>query len=701
MARTLVVLASLVIVAALVAGYARHTAVDSDQFANRATAALRDESVKTLAGDRITDEVVLKNQADLLAARPIISSIAAEVVGGRAFTSLFRTAVRDVHRALFERNSETVTMTVADVGTVLAAALEQFRPELAERLESTRRVELVRTRIGTLGATLAEIAERIRRLAVILLVVAVGLVGAALTISRDRRNTVVELGIATSVVGVLMLVAYAVGRSVAVGHVDGPEAQAAAEAVWDAFLGDLRTALWILAGTGAVLAAAAGSLIEPRPLGQPLRVAGAWLSREPRRPALRVLRALVLVAAGVLVLAEREAALALLLTALGIYLIYEGVSALLRLVYRPEEEEASRRAVRGAGRHGVRGMATVAIPAVLIGAVLIVFLRSDGVTTAAPADGPCNGHVELCDRPLTRVALATTHNSMSVPLRGWFSSAHEEPIAGQLRAGIRGLLIDTHYADRLPNGRVRTFFAGQADLEKRVKVDGVSPAAVQSAGRIREQLGFRGQGERGIYLCHSFCELGATPLGPVLRDVRDFLVASPGAVLVVVNQDYVAPEDFVGAVRDAGLERFAYGGPVTGSEPTLREMIESGKRVLFLAENRAGAAPWYRPAYRRLTEETPYSFSQAVQLTRPSGLEASCRPNRGPEGAPLFLLNHWVTTDPVPRPSDAVKVNAYDALLARARECERTRDHVPNLVAVNFSGRGDLLRVVDALNGVP
>ena len=33
--------------------------------------------------------------------------------------------------------------------------------------------------------------------------------------------------------------------------------------MWDAFLGDLRTAAWIVAGAGAIVAAAAASLIRP------------------------------------------------------------------------------------------------------------------------------------------------------------------------------------------------------------------------------------------------------------------------------------------------------------------------------------------------------------------------------------------------------------------------------------------------------
>ena len=135
--RALVVLASVCIVLALVAGYVRRAAVDSDQFANRATAALRDDSVRSLIAEKLTDEVVLEHERDLIAARPIIESVASTIVGSRAFTSLFRSAVRDVHRALFDRDRDTVTLTVADVGTVLAAALEQLRPSLAAKVKAT------------------------------------------------------------------------------------------------------------------------------------------------------------------------------------------------------------------------------------------------------------------------------------------------------------------------------------------------------------------------------------------------------------------------------------------------------------------------------------------------------------------------------------------------------------------------------------
>ena len=165
----------------------------------------------------------------------------------------------------------------------------------------------------------------------------------------------------------------------------------------------------------------------------------------------------------------------------------------------------------------------------------------------------------------------------------------------------------------------------------------------------------------------------------MLDDIHDFLVAHPGEVLVVINQDYVTPEDFVGAVDDAGLGELVYRGPTDGDWPTLREMIDRNQRIVFLAENRAGGAPWYHPAYKAITEETPYTFGKAAQLTDPARLPASCKPNRGPKGAPLFLVNHWISTDPVPLPSNARRSTPTSRCSPRARSASSIRDHLPNL----------------------
>jgi hypothetical protein len=692
----LVVLASVALVLALVVGYVRRAAVDSDQFANRATVALKDDSVRSLIAEQVTDQVVLARASELTAARPLIESVVSSVVGSRAFTGAFRAGVRDVHRAVFARDESTVTLALADVGTMVAAALEVAQPSLARQIDTTQKVEVVHRNIGAANARVARVADTIDVLAPLLLLVAVLCAAGAIWLSTERRRTVVHLGAGAAIGGIVLVVAWDIARPVAVGQVGGADAREAAGAVWDAFLGDLRTAAWILAGCGAVVAAAAASMIRPVALDAPLRRAAGWIAAEPSRPALRVLRGVALIAAGVVCVLAWQTVARVLITVAGVYLIFAGVSAILWLVYQPRAEPAPEARPPARRRRWIAPVLATG----LVAAAIAVFVGSGGTTTAAPAAGPCNGHLALCDRPLPDVALAATHNSMSATLPGWFSAMQEGSIADQLRFGIHGLLIDTHYADKLADGRLRTYFGEDAKIKELARQDGVSQSAVDAALRTRERLGFKGEGKRGMYLCHTFCELGGTALDEALREIRDYLVANPGEVLVVINQDYVTAEDFVGAVRDAGLEKLAYRGPTSGRWPTLREMIDSGQRVLFLAENEAGAAPWYHPAYKAITQETPYSFSRPEQLIGEAGLAATCRENRGPADAPLFLVNHWVTTDPAPLPSHASEVNAYEPLMARLRECERIRRHLPNLVAVNFYRRGDLLRAVDTLNGM-
>ena len=116
--------------------------------------------------------------------------------------------------------------------------------------------------------------------------------------------------------------------------------------------------------------------------------------------------------------------------------------------------------------------------------------------------------------------------------------------------------------------------------------------------------------------------------------------------------------------------------------------------MVVFGENDTGDIPWYRPQFK-LVQDTPFGFRSVEELKA----SASCAPNRWPSDAALFLINHWVDTPPANKPTNAAKVNTYDALLARARRCEDARQRLPNLLAVDFYESGDLLRVVDTLNG--
>ena len=104
MAPVLAVLAALALLAGLVTGYARLALFDSDGFSDRATAALDDDAVKAEIARRVTDDLVLNANADLVGFGPVIEDVVEGIVGAGIFQNLFRTAARDVHSAFFEGN---------------------------------------------------------------------------------------------------------------------------------------------------------------------------------------------------------------------------------------------------------------------------------------------------------------------------------------------------------------------------------------------------------------------------------------------------------------------------------------------------------------------------------------------------------------------------------------------------------------------
>ena len=550
----------------------------------------------------------------------------------------------------------------------------------------------MRERLPGAVADAARWADRARWLSWLLGALTLITAIAAIASARDRRRAAAGLGLGVAAAGLAIVAGLTLARALALGALAEPDTRAVGGAMWDAFLTDLRTTGWVLVGIGAVVCAAARSLVGPVGVQPRLAALARRAGTVPASAPARLLRALLLVGAGVALIAEPHAALEVVGVVAGAVCLALGVEAALEVVAAAPPVAPEPRRPRNTRRVAV---ALIAVVAVAAGAA--AFLGGGGVDApAAIAVTRCNGHAALCDRPLDEIVVPATHNSMSAPLAGWLSAEQERSIGGQLQDGIRGLLIDTHYGDRLANGRVRTVLGDRVAQGE----DGVSAQQAAAAERLRGRLGFRGKGVRGMYLCHSFCELGATPLADGLRDIHDFLVTHPGEVVFIVNQDYVTPADFVGAMNDAGLARYVFRDLEARRWPTVGEAIASGQRLIVLAENHAGAAPWYQLAYRRLTVETPYSFGRAALLTDPARLAASCAANRGPARAPLFLINHWVTTAPVQRPSDAAKVNAYGPLLRRARTCEHLRHHQPTLLAVNFYKRGDVFGVADELNGV-
>ena len=384
----------------------------------------------------------------------------------------------------------------------------------------------------------------------------------------------------------------------------------------------------------------------------------------------------------------------------GLYVAYAGASELMRMILPVEAAEA--RADRTEGRRAL--IATgVAAGVILIGGA--VFITTGGISEAPARIDTigCNGAEELCDRPLNEVAFPSTHNAMSAATNpDWLFAQQEDGFPAQLHDGIRGLFIDAHYGTPTEGGTVKTDLSDLDSGERRTYEDELGSDALDAALRIRDRIvNSPASGPRAVYLCHRFCELGAMPIDDAFRQIRDFLAANPDEVLVIVIEDYVEPADIDAAVRKSGLIDYVYDGALDPrSLPTLQQIIDSGGRALMMAENSDGGSefPYYHSAYDALVQETPYSFKDPKLLTDRGESEGELRAEPGAG------LGAAVPDQPLDRhlagaeASNATKVNAREALLARIERCEELRGLRANLVSVDFYEEGDLFEVVDELN---
>jgi hypothetical protein len=264
----------------------------------------------------------------------------------------------------------------------------------------------------------------------------------------------------------------------------------------------------------------------------------------------------------------------------------------------------------------------------------------------------CNGHVELCDRSLNEVAFAVAHNAMSNEEDGWYQPNQHWPVRRALREGVRGLMLDVYeYQDE-------------------------------------------------AHTCHTICRLGHRSLRDELCDIAGFLDAEPTEVVMIIIESHVSNDTITAAFSESGLLPYVArlsdtpALPVT-RWPTLRELIVANRRLVVFTESPA----WWSGKWQENTWLLPFytqAFETRYGASHPDGLD--CTPGRGRVGAGLFLLNHFLT-DLFGSEDLASTVNGASMLREHISRCRRELGVVPRLVAVDYYDVGDVLSVVDELNG--
>jgi hypothetical protein len=690
----LVVAGGLLTALAILSLWSWRTFASSQGFADVATDMLKEPAVRAEIADQILDAMQDQTATATWAAtaRPALEQIVEQVVALPAFQGIFHAGARQAHAAVVEGTRSGMLVDVHDSAQIVKESLALVYPALADGIPDQAFNILVGVSQNTPADTLVTTASIAGWLALPLAIASWTCFFFAIRSANDRRRAIEAVGLCLVIVGVAFFALLAVGVSLFAQLGSDPRQRTALRAVFWSTSHLLNVQGKVAITIGAVLVVSASYVGKGRPEG---RFRDLWnnVSASLARPQGKVAVSLLGICCAVFAMAFPAATAAIAVRVGAFAAFVAGTVGILDVIGEREWSLGSSPRVRQVTTRLLAGsVASIAALSVVLLFGGVAFARAIRAPSANPreiSETGCNDYMELCERRVDEVAFAGTHNSMAASSApGWWTTRHFDGIGAQLGRGVRAFLIDLHYGYRAHNG-VRTDLrreAAQGDA-----ADTLTPKEFAYFNTVAARVGGAPRGESDVYLCHVFCELGGTPALETFRLVDAWLRVNPNNVLIFVVEDHVDPADAIEAFEDSGLADRAYEWAPGEPLPTLREMIEAGKNILVLAERNGGDTPWYVPAFEGALMETPYSFTAATRF--------SCEPHRGKEQSQLFQLNHWITTDP-PDPNLAAEVNSSAVLGERAEQCRRERGHLPNIIAVDFSTRGDVLDVVNALNGV-
>jgi hypothetical protein len=168
-------------------------------------------------------------------------------------------------------------------------------------------------------------------------------------------------------------------------------------------------------------------------------------------------------------------------------------------------------------------------------------------------------------------------------------------------------------------------------------------------------------------------------------------------VVSLLAEDTVVTPVQVGAVfTQAGLDSYMYTPDSVKGFATLREMAQSGKRLLYFDDG-SPLLPWQLPMWTYITD-TNYNITDPSQF--------SCAFYRGQPQNPIYFLNQFIYMDHgggivAADPTKAAIANDPVEAYTRAVGCWHQMGRIPNVVYVDFFKEGNVRQVVDELNALP
>ncbi|MGH2844366.1 MAG: hypothetical protein ACRDKL_12415 [Solirubrobacteraceae bacterium] len=249
-------LASVAILATLLAHYTNHVFVSSATFSGLAVSVVRTGAVESLLIDTVTDRVV-EAVGDQTSVRPLIEDAVRKALSNGQTTLEIRAAARSLHSELVSGDANALMLTLPDVGASIASSVEPTSPQLADQLMHFGTITVVDVPVPSTATKVAHDLATVGRDSSLLLVFTAAMLSLALIISPDPRRTLLTLGLGAATSGLLVVGAYLVGRELLVNELSAPAARTAARAAWSVYLGGLESSGLVLAAIGTVTASAA------------------------------------------------------------------------------------------------------------------------------------------------------------------------------------------------------------------------------------------------------------------------------------------------------------------------------------------------------------------------------------------------------------------------------------------------------------
>jgi len=259
----------------------------------------------------------------------------------------------------------------------------------------------------------------------------------------------------------------------------------------------------------------------------------------------------------------------------------------------------------------------------------------------------------LCLRGVNETVWATSHNSHASLDRNHniISSSQRTNITAQMNGGVRVINLDVHEY----NNQTMLCHGGYD------------------------------------YIAHPCFLSGNWPLEDAFVEIVSFLENNSFAVLIITLESYVTAQDIANASDATHLTSYFHAQELGATWPSLASLIESGERVILFSQDRPEIdIPWYHYDGDYMAK-THWGYNDTAYF--------NCDLTRGNTSSSLRWLDHYIS-DPISSESTSNITNQVPVVVERADECTEQWGQIPNFIAVDYWGQGDIVLAVDTLNGL-